>query len=125
MEARASAKPLPSGDTMNATEQIETLRLKVGAKPGQVVLFVDLSTVEQPSEVLRLLTSLGYEPQLRYLELKTGLHVVAILKDEQHDPSQQLDEEYLLDEWEDLTAQINPDAVRLWRGYPLAHSSMS
>jgi hypothetical protein len=73
---------------MNATEQIETRRLRVGAKSGQVVLFVDLSTVEQPSDVLKLLTSLGYEPQLRYLELKTGLHVVAMLKDEQHDPTQ-------------------------------------
>jgi hypothetical protein len=103
---------------MNATEQIKALEMRVGAKPGQAILFVDLSAVERPSEILHLLTSLGYEPQLRYLELKAGLHVVAILKDDQHDPTKLLDEEYLLDEWEALTELINPDAVRLWRGLP-------
>jgi hypothetical protein len=110
---------------MNATEQIKALEMRVGAKPGQVVLFVDLSAVERPSEILRLLTSLGYEPQLRYLELKAGLHVVAVLKDEHHDPTQMLDKEYLLDEWETLTEQINPDAVRLWRGLPRKDSAVS
>jgi hypothetical protein len=101
---------------MNATEQVEVLKLPVGAKPGQVVLFVDLSVIEQPSDVLKRLTTLGYKPELRYLELKTGLHVVAVLKDEQHESTQLLDEEYLLDEWEGLAQQIQSDAVRLWRG---------
>ncbi|UBF30072.1 hypothetical protein K9N68_38455 (plasmid) [Kovacikia minuta CCNUW1] len=103
---------------MDATEQLEALKMRVGAQPGQVVLFVDLSAVEQPSEVLKRLTAMGYEPQLRYLELQTGLHVVAVLKDEQHDPTQPLDEAYLLDEWEALGEQIHQEAVRLWRGYP-------
>jgi hypothetical protein len=63
---------------------------------------------------------LGYTPQLRYLETQTGLHVVAVLKDEQINPAQPSDEEALFDEWEALALRITPEnpnqAVRLWRG---------
>lgn len=104
---------------MNATEQVTALKMRPGAKPGQIILGVDLSETERSSEVLHLLSQLGYEPQLRYLELKTGLHVFAILKDEQHSPNLTIDDEYLMDEWETLATQITPStAVRLWRGYP-------
>lgn len=104
---------------MNTTEQITALKMCPGAKPGQIILGVDLSETERCSQVLDLLTELGYEPQLRYLELKTGLHVFALLKDEQHDPTVMIDDEYLMDEWEALVNQITPSkAVRLWRGYP-------
>lgn len=103
---------------MNAAEQLEALKIQIGARPGQILLFVDLSAVEQPSDVLKRLTTLGYEPQLRYLELKTGLHVIAILKDEQLDPTQSIDTHPLLDEWESLTEQIHPEAIRLWHGLP-------
>ncbi|NJO78921.1 MAG: hypothetical protein HC827_10625 [Cyanobacteria bacterium RM1_2_2] len=104
---------------MNATEQISSLKIRPGAKPGQIILGVDLSEAEQASQVLNGLTELGYEPQLRYLELKTGLHVFALLKEEQHHPSQTIDDEYWIDEWEMLANQIVPStAVRLWRGYP-------
>jgi hypothetical protein len=58
---------------MNATEQITALKIRPGAKPGQIILGVDLSETERSSQVLDLLTELGYEPQLRYLELRTGL----------------------------------------------------
>ena len=34
---------------MNAVEQINALKLPVGAKPGQVILLVDLSDLPQPS----------------------------------------------------------------------------
>lgn len=105
---------------MNAVEQINALKLPVGAKPGQVLLLVDLSELTQPSQTLGLLSSLGYDPQLRYLETPTGLHVVAVLKDEQTDPTSPSDEEALLDEWESLALRITPEnpnqAVRLWRG---------
>jgi hypothetical protein len=104
---------------MNATEQITALKIRPGAKPGQIILGVDLSETERSSQVLDLLTELGYEPQLRYLELRTGLHVFAVLKDEQHDPNVMIDDEYLMNEWETLVSQITPStAVRLWRGYP-------
>ena len=104
---------------MNATEQITALKIRPGAKPGQIILGVDLSETERSSQVLNLLTELGYEPHLRYLELKTGLHVFAVLKDEQHDPNVMIDDEYLMNEWETLSYHITPStAVRLWRGYP-------
>ena len=99
---------------------MNALKLPVGAKPGQVVLLVDLSELPQPSQTLTLLSSLGYEPQLRYLETPTELHVVAVLKDEQRDPTQAIDEDTWLDEWEALALRIMPEnpnqAVRLWRG---------
>ena len=105
---------------MNAVEQINALKLPVGAKPGQVILLVDLSDLPQPSQTLQLLSELGYTPQLRYLEIQTGLHVVAVLKDEQHDPAQPIDDEALFDEWEALALRITPEnpnqAVRLWQG---------
>jgi len=105
---------------MNAVEQINALKLPIGARPGQVVLLVDLSELPQPSQTLALLPSLGYNPQLRYLETQTGLHVVAVLKDEQIDSANLTAEESLFDEWESLALRITPDnlnqAVRLWRG---------
>lgn len=103
---------------MNAVQQLEALKLPIGANPGQIVLGVDLSEVQHPSETLTLLTSLGFTPQLRYVEFTVGLHVFALLKEEQHDPTQAIDDDYLMAEWEALVAQINPDAVHLWRGAP-------
>jgi len=108
---------------MNATEQVKVLKMRPGAKPGQIVLGIDLSEVEHPSQVLALVEQQGYEPQLRYLELKIGLHIFAILKDEQHDPMTMIDEDYLIDAWETLGSQITPStAVRLWRGEPKAQT---
>ncbi|UIE36022.1 hypothetical protein [Leptodesmis sichuanensis] len=104
---------------MNATEQIKALKMRPGARPGQIILGIDLSEVEHPSQVLSLVEHLGYDPQLRYLELNIGLHILAVLKDEQHDPMVMIDDDYLMDEWEALTGQITPStAVRLWRGLP-------
>ena len=105
---------------MNAVEQINALKLPIGAKPGQVILLVDLSELPQPSQTLQLLSELGYTPQLRYLETQTGLHVVAVLKDEQINTAHPSDEEALFDEWEALALRITPEnpnqAVRLWQG---------
>lgn len=103
---------------MNAIEQISSLSLPVGAKPGQAILFADLSQVENSALVLEQLTHLGYDPQLRYLELKNGLHVVAVLRDESGISDQRY--ETLEQEWESLTHRIAPtqpnDVVRLWHG---------
>ena len=105
---------------MNAVEQINALKLPIGAKPGQAILLVDLSELPQPSQTLQLLSELGYTPQLRYLETQTGLHVVAVLKDEQINTAYPSDEEALFDEWEALALRITPEnsnqAVRLWQG---------
>jgi hypothetical protein len=102
---------------MNATEQIRALKMRPGARAGQIILGIDLSEVEHPSQALALVEVLGYDPQLRYLELNIGLHIFAVLKDEQHSPAVMIDDEYLIDEWESLAEQINPStAVRLWRG---------
>jgi hypothetical protein len=37
---------------MNAVQQISSLKIRSGAKPGQIILGVDLSEAEQPSQVL-------------------------------------------------------------------------
>lgn len=68
--------------------------------------------------MLELLTSLGFNPQLRYCEFRTGLHVVALLQEEQLDRTQPISDDYLAEEWETLVNQINPAAVHLWRGCP-------
>jgi len=109
---------------MNATEQVKALKMRPGVRPGQIILGIDLSEVEHPSEVLALVEQQGYEPQLRYLELKIGLHIFAVLKDEQHEPTVMIDDAYLMDEWEALGRQITPStAVRLWRGLPKAQTT--
>ena len=103
---------------MNAIEQLNSLKLPVGAKPGQAILFVDLSKAGSPSDVLRQLSEMGYDPQIRYLELTTGLHVVAVLKDERGLTDRQY--ESLENEWESLGQHISPsdlnNVVRLWKG---------
>jgi hypothetical protein len=110
---------------MNAIEQFESLKLPLGAKPGQAVLFVDLTEVDHPSNVLRQLSEEGYEVQLRYLELAIGLHVVAVLKEFASITDQQ--HEQLLEEWELLATRITPadpnKAVRLWRGHALEEAA--
>jgi len=46
------------GDIMNATEQITALIIRPGAKPGQIILGVDLSKTQRSSQALSLLTQL-------------------------------------------------------------------
>lgn len=99
-------------------ENLQTSTLPVGAKPGQIMLLVDLTLTPNPMAALDLLKSMGYEPQLKFCTFTTGLHIIAVLKDEQFDPTQPIDDEYLTDEWIELVERINKDAVRLWRGHP-------
>lgn len=88
--------------------------IKPGAKTGQILLVVDLSIAGIPEEVLATLEQLGYEPKIRHITYPSGVHVLAILKDEQYEST--VDDDYLLEEWQQLRSQINPDAVHLWRG---------
>ncbi|MDX2242049.1 MAG: hypothetical protein NW224_15290 [Leptolyngbyaceae cyanobacterium bins.302] len=101
-------------------EQVNTLIMQPGAKPNCVLLGVDLSEVKEASQVLAVLVEQGYQPEIRYLQLKIGLHVFAVLKDEPYVSDGQY--ESLQDEWEELCSQISPIApnkvVRLWRGLP-------
>ena len=87
--------------------------VKPGAKSGQIMLAVDLSIAGDADEVLAIIQQLGYEPKIRHVAYPSGVHVLAVLKDEQHEI---VDDDYLLDEWLQVRTQINPDAVHLWRG---------
>lgn len=103
---------------MSVIEQFESLRMPIGARKGQAILFVDLIEIEHPSDVLKQLSEEGYEVKIRYLELKVGLHVVAILKEFSNVTEEQY--EALSEEWETLAERITPadpnQAVRLWCG---------
>lgn len=97
---------------------LQSATLPIGAKPGQVVLFVDLTETPKSIEAIETLKTMGYAPQLRFCAFATGLHIVAVLKDEQHDPAAAIDETYLEDEWLALIDRLGQNSVRLWRGHP-------
>jgi len=88
--------------------------VKPGAKLGQIILAVDLTVAGSVDNVLAKIQDLGYNPEIRHVNYPSGVHVLAILKDEQH--SKAVDDDYLLDEWLQVRSEINPDAVHLWRG---------
>jgi hypothetical protein len=75
-------------------------QIQLKPKAGQILWFVDLSEIRSRSisETLELLEQMGHQPQLRYLETQDGLKLFALLRDEQHDPTQKIDDEYLIDE---------------------------
>ncbi|MBD2122533.1 acyl carrier protein [Trichocoleus sp. FACHB-262] len=107
-------------------QPLAPLEMPVKPGPGQVLLYVVLSEVENMtiSETLALLVEMGYQPELRYRQwkdesstLQTSLY--AVLKDEQHGPTTEIDSEYLAEELETLWNHIQPDlAVRCPRGLP-------
>lgn len=88
--------------------------VKPGAKTGQVILLVDLTTSGNSDETIATLQRLSYTPEIRHVSYKSGVHVVAVLKDEQHDTLP--NDDYLIDEWMQLRSVILPDAVHLWVG---------
>ncbi|NJK75151.1 MAG: hypothetical protein HC849_09875 [Oscillatoriales cyanobacterium RU_3_3] len=88
--------------------------VKPGAQLGQIILAVDLTVAGAIDRTLATIQDLGYDPQIRHVNYSSGVHVLAILKDEQH--SEAIDDDYLLEEWLQVRSQINPDAVHLWRG---------
>jgi hypothetical protein len=87
--------------------------VKPGAKTGQTILLVDLTTSGHSDGVMATLQRLGYEPEIRHVSYKSGVHVLAVLKDEQHDV---IPEDYLIDEWMQLRSELQSDAVHLWCG---------
>jgi len=88
--------------------------VKPGAKTGQIILSVDLTVAGNADRVLVILSELGYYPEIRHVNYSEGIHVLAVLKDEQHETV--VDENHLIDEWMQLCDRLNPNAVRLWRG---------
>ncbi|XZN93773.1 MAG: hypothetical protein ACM65M_13535 [Microcoleus sp.] len=88
--------------------------VKPGAQLGQIILAVDLTVAGAIDRILATIQDLGYDPEIRHIKYPSGVHVLAILKDEQY--SQAVDDDYLLEEWLQVRSQINPDAVHLWRG---------
>ena len=88
--------------------------VKPGAKVGQIILLVDLTTSGNSDDVMATLQTLGYSPEIRHASYRSGVHVLAILKDEYH--QNPVSEDYLIDEWMKLRSHINPDAVHLWSG---------
>ncbi|PSB15302.1 hypothetical protein C7B69_18405 [filamentous cyanobacterium Phorm 46] len=88
--------------------------VKPGAKFGQIILVVDLTVAGSVDNVLGKIQDLGYNPEIRHFNYPSGVHVLAILKDEQH--SEAVDNDYLLEDWLEVRSEINADAVHLWRG---------
>jgi hypothetical protein len=88
--------------------------VKPGAKLGQIILALALTVAGAVDRVLAKIQDLGYDPEIRHINYPSGVHVLAILKDEQH--KQAVDDDYWLDEWLQVRSEINPDAVHLWRG---------
>jgi hypothetical protein len=87
--------------------------IKPGVKPGQVILAVDLSIAGKVDDALARLQEMGYKPEIRHVAYRSGVHVLAVVKDEHHET---VKSDYLMDEWRQLRTQINPSAVLLWRG---------
>ncbi|HEY9597799.1 MAG TPA: hypothetical protein V6D33_09030 [Cyanophyceae cyanobacterium] len=89
---------------------------KPGAKAGQVILCVNLSTAGDIGTSLSTLKVLGYEqPEFRHITVKSGIQVFAVLKDETHQKGVPFD--YLMPEWNTLMEHFEASSVHLWRGY--------
>lgn len=82
-------------------------------KPGQIVLAVDLTAAGSISETLHSIEAMGYRPKIRRVSYSEGTHLVAILKAEQPEV---MADDYLLDEWQQVSQVISSEAVHLWRG---------
>jgi hypothetical protein len=81
-------------------EPVNKYQLQRIPRPGQFLLYIDLSEIASHSvaETLNRLEQMGYEPQLRYLETQNGLRLYALLHDEQLDPTQPIPDHYRMGE---------------------------
>lgn len=81
------------------------------------MLLVDLSEAKNASKLLAALDTEGYQPEIRYVEFATGIHVIAVLKEVEILSERQYDE--LSAEWEAMIYRLTPEdpnqAIRLWR----------
>jgi hypothetical protein len=93
-------------------------RVKPGAKPGQVILAIDLSIAGSSDQALDTIKRLDYTPEIRHVSYPSGVHVLAVLRDE-HATS----DDHLLPEWEALLEYFPPECVHLWRGLSGHHET--
>jgi len=99
------------------------LRIPKITPTDEVLLFIDLAhvTSHTPEQVEAMAISLGYSPELRIAEyIRNGQRVLEpVLLVYQGKVSET--DDALLDNWEQLTAQIQPSpTVHLRSGQPLA-----
>jgi hypothetical protein len=95
-------------------------------KPGEVLLFVELSRVENMTiaQCLTMLELMGYKPELRYRQWQDAagiehIGLFALLRHEICDPQMLIDSDYMLEEWSAIAQQIKPStAVCCPRGLP-------
>jgi hypothetical protein len=100
--------------------------LSLPPKTGEVLLFVELSRVENMTiaECLTMLKLMGYQPELRYRQWSDTagsqhIGLFALLKHEICDPQTLIDSDYMVEEWSELTQLIKPStAVCCPRGLP-------
>lgn len=97
-----------------------TLELPLIPKPGEVFLAVELTAVQNMTvaEALSLLEDMGYQPTLRYRQLKDGkISVFALLLHENVNPEVLQNTDYLGEELDALSEVIQPpDAITSPRG---------
>jgi len=86
-------------------------RVKPGARPGQVILAIDLSIAGDSDQALDRIKELGYTPEIRHVSYPSGVHVLAILRDERSES-----DEHLIPEWETLFQNFPQHSVHLWMG---------
>jgi ribosomal protein S10 len=102
---------------------VETLQMQVTPRPGEALLYVELTAVQNRSvdETLQLLIEMGYSPQLRYLQWAADpnrVSLFALLRQSPYDPEIQGDN-YLIDEFHRLCGVIQPEiAVSSPRAVP-------
>jgi hypothetical protein len=100
--------------------------LSLPPKPGEVLLFVELSRVENMTiaECLTMLELMGYQPELRYRQWNDAdsiqhVGLFALLKREICDPQMLVNSDYMIEEWSELAQLIKPStAVCCPRGLP-------
>jgi len=93
---------------------------RVGAKPGQIILFIDFNACENPLVTIERLVNAGHSLEWRYLAVPAGKQLIAVLLDKQFDPSIGVPEDYyetVEDEWYCLNTLLGDGVPRLWRGH--------
>jgi len=92
-----------------------TLELPVIPRPGEVILAIELNTVQNMTvaQTLKLLEGMGYQPTLRYQQSQDGsISVYAVLKHENIDPLILQNSDYLGEELDRLAELIQSnDAI--------------
>lgn len=105
------------------TIELNRCQIQLIPKPGQVLMYVDLSQVKHCSvtEALNRLEQMGYTPELRYLETGNEVKLYALLLDEQLNSAQPVDDFYRMSERLALFEAFPNDETAIFcpRGLPV------